>query len=566
MAEEVLAAPAPSPFQVMVDNFNRLSPRQKMAGGTALALAIALLAAVWMWSRQPQYSVLFSNLEEKDGGAIVTTLQQQNVPFRVENGGATILVPGERANELRLTLASQGLPKGGAVGFELMEAQKLGVSQFHEQINYQRALEGELARTIQSISAVMGARVHLAIPKQTAFLRNEQKPTASVVVNVRPGRKLEASQVAGIVHLVSSSVPELSASQVSVIDQSGDLLTRQRNPEGPALDDSQLAYVRTLEESYATRIQTILEPIVGAGNFRAQVAADVDFDTTEQTSESYKPNPSSDTAIRSQQTNEALTNQPSAVGVPGALSNQPPVPATAPVTSPPTAGPSQSGAAGPLNSNKSATTNYELDKTIQHVKRSVGQVKRLSVALVVNNRNEKDARGNLKAVPLTETEVKKINDLVKEAVGYNERRGDTINVTNTAFTEMAREEVPPLPLYKDPEAIGMAKEALRWLVLLAVIVFVAFGVIRPLLRSVSPPQPTPDEKAAQARAYEGSRAAAEFDERAQREEALGAGAPEAEQPGMTYEKKLAHARAVAENDPRMVAQLIKEWMGGGSGG
>lgn len=469
----------------------------------------------------------------------------------MESGGATILVPSERASELRLTLASQGIPKGGSVGFELLESQKLGISQFHEQVNYQRALEGELARTIQSISAVMGARVHLAIPKQTAFLRNDQKPTASVVVNLHAGRKLEAAQVAGIVHLVSSSVPELAASEVSVIDQSGTLLTGKRNPGGPALDDSQLAYIRSVEASYIARIQTILEPMVGAGNFRAQVTADVDFDATEQTSETYTPNPAPNSAIRSQQTSEALNPLPGAIGIPGALSNQPPVEATAPITAPGVAAPSPSRTSGAVNTNRSATTNYELDRTIQHVKRSIGSVRRLSVALVINNRKEMDAKGNRRAIALSAAEVSRINDLVKEAVGYDAKRGDTINVTNTAFAEVAQQEVASPPFYKDPEAMALAGQVLRWLLVLGVVVFVVAGVIRPLLRSVAPPEPEKKEDEDAAAQGPGAQA--------------GEAGAEPEQAGMTYEMKLAHVREVAESDPRLVAQLVREWMGGTSG-
>lgn len=569
MAEDALAAPPPSPFQVMVDNFNRLTPRQKMAGAIALAFSIALLAGVWMWSQQPQYSVLFSNVEEKDGGAIVAALQQANVPYKIENGGTSIQVPANRVNELRLTLATQGLPKGGLVGFELMETQKLGLSQFHEQVNYQRALEGELARTIQSISSVLGARVHLAIPKQTAFLRNEQKPTASVVVNLRAGRKLDQAQIAGIVHLVSSSVPELAANQVSVIDQNGNLLARQRNQDGPALDDSQLEYVRNLEDSYLTRIQTILDPVVGLGNYRAQVTTDVDFDATEETQETYKPNPAPNTAIRSLQSNEALTNQPPAQGVPGALSNQPPVPATAPVTSPAVPGTAQTGALAAQNSNRSATTNYELDKTIQHTKRSLGAIKRLSIALVLNNRNEKDAKGNIKSVPLSDADLKKINDLVREAVGYNDKRGDTINVTNTAFTEIVKEEIAPLPIYKDPEMIAMAKEAARWLVLIVVIAFVILGVIKPLMRSISPAKTAEDIAlaAAKAKAEEEEMPLTQenLEARAELDDEIPPEILEAELAKMSFDKKLARAREVTAKDPRMVAQLIKGWMGGSGG-
>lgn len=568
MAEEAGVAPNPSPVQVMMENFNRLTPKQKMAGAVALAMAIALVVGVWLWSQQPQYSVLFSNIDEKDGGAIVTALAQANVPYKVESGGATILVPANKANELRLTLASQGLPKGGMVGFELLDSSKLGLSQFHEQINYQRALEGELARTILAISSVASARVHLAIPKQTAFLRNAQKPTASVVVNLRPGRKLDQAQIAGIVHLVSSSVPELAANQVSLIDQNGNLLARQRSQDGPALDDTQLEYIRNVEDSYIQRIQTILEPVVGNGNFRAQVAADIDFDATEQTSETYKPNPPPNTAIRSQQLSDNQTNQPGPQGVPGALSNQPPVPATAPITTPAVPGAVQSGTAvaNPLNSARNSTTNYELDKTVQHVKRSLGQVKRLSVALVVNNRAEKDPKGQVKPVPLTDAELKKINDLVREAVGYDEKRGDTLNVTNTAFTEGVKEEVPPLPFLKDPDNLAMLKEIARWLALLAAIAFLIFGVIKPLLRAVAPVKTEEEEAAAKAEA-EAELSAATMEERLEKmeEEEMSPELLELELAKMSYEKKLARAREVATKDPKMVAQLIKEWIGGSGG-
>ena len=233
---------------------------------------------------------------KKDGGAVIAALGAQNIPYKVEQGGATIMVPGDKANELRLQLASQGLPKGGIVGFELMDVQKLGMSQFNEQITYQRGLEGELAHTIQSISSVSSARVHLAIPKQTAFLRDEEKPTASVVLTLYSGRTLEPSQVAGIVNLVASSVPKLSPDQVSIIDQQGNLLARKRDARMGGLDATQLEYVRHVEKSYMDRIQNILLPLLGEGNFRAQVAADVDFDSTEQTSEVYKPNPTPTTA------------------------------------------------------------------------------------------------------------------------------------------------------------------------------------------------------------------------------------------------------------------------------
>lgn len=562
-AEETLNAPPPSsPLQMIADNIARMSQRQKIAGAIALAISIALIVGIWLWSSQPQYSILFSNIAEKDGGAIITALQQQNVPYRVENGGATILVPDNRANELRLLLASQGLPKGGLVGFELLESQKIGVSQFAEQINYQRGLEGELARTIQSLAAVNGARVHLAIPKQSAFLRDAQKPTASVVLSLNAGRKLEAQQIAGIVHLVAASVPDLSISQVSVIDQNGNLLTRSGDTRASGLDSTQLGYVEDVEMSYIKRIESILEPILGRENFRAQVTADVDFDATEQTSETYKPNPPPNTAIRSQQSNENLTNQPPPIGVPGALSNQPPVPASAPITSPPVLGQGASTPqATPINTNKSSTINYEVDRTIQHVKRSLGSVKRLSVAVVVNFKLQKDKKGELKPVARTDDEMKKVDDLVREAMGFNKNRGDTLNLVNTAFTEPVKEEVEALPIWKNPETRSMAGEVLRWL-LLAVAIFIVWSkVLRPLMGTVMPPPKAAEIEAAGTTEAE---MAAMLEAGAGNEEV----SPEilqAELAKMSFEKKVARAKEIAAREPKMVAQMLKEWLGSSGG-
>ncbi|MGC3965354.1 MAG: flagellar basal-body MS-ring/collar protein FliF [Rhodocyclaceae bacterium] len=558
-ADDALTAPPPSPWQAITDNLNKLTQRQKLAGGVALAVAIALLVGVWLWGKQPDYAVLFSNLAEKDGGQIVAALQQQNVPYKVEAGGATILVPNDRANELRLLMASQGLPKGGMVGFELMDTQKFGMSQFNEQVNYQRALEGELARTIQSIAAVGGARVHLAMPKQTAFLRDEQKPSASVVVTLRAGRRLEPQQVAGILHLVSSSVPDLSADQVSIIDQNGNLLTQKRDPRSPGLDPTQLEYVDEVEASYIKRIQTILEPVLGNGNFRAQVTADVNFDATEQTSEIYKPNPNPNTAIRSQQTADNQTNQPPAMGVPGALSNQPPTPATAPLTTPPLPGQGQS-APVVLTQSRNATTNYELDKTVQHVKRSLGAVRRLSVAVVLNYKTGKDGKGNLQATPLTDAEMKKISDLVREAVGYSQTRGDTINLANAAFAEAAKVEAPALPIWKDPEYVEYGREGLRYLVMLFAVLMVYFGVVRPLVRTVlpKPPEPTEEEPLIDVMVDD--------EEDSTNLDDVPPEVLEAELAKMSFERKVERAREIVQKDPKIVAQMIKEWMGGGTSG
>jgi flagellar M-ring protein FliF len=490
MAAEEAAAPVPpaSPFAQVQENIRNLSQRQKLAAGAALAFGIALIVGVLLWSRQPDYSVLFSNLAEKDGGAVVASLQQQNIPYKFSENGNAILVPATQVHDLRLRLAAQGIPKGGLVGFELMETQKLGLSQFHEQVNYQRALEGELSRTISSIASVAGARVHLAIPKQTAFLRDEQKPTASVMVNLHTGRSLDQAQIAGIVHLISSSVPNLSNDNVSVIDQDGSLLTKKPDPLRTSLDASQIKYTRELEEGYIGRINAILTPLFGKGNFRAQVSADVDFNQTEQTAETYRPNPSPEQAIRSQQNSESQTRDQGPQGVPGALSNQPPVPATAPLTTP--AVPGTAGADGqlPLTTSKSATINYEVDKTIQHTRKALGQIKRLSVAVAINHKEEKDKNGAVKTVPLSDDERKQVEDLVREAVGYSKDRGDTINVASSAFVASDKDAFET-PIWKDPDNVALFKELIKYLVIAGVIAFVAFGVIRPLMKQVMPPPP-----------------------------------------------------------------------------
>jgi len=540
-------AAASSRLQQALQNINALSQRQKLAAAAAIALVIALLAAVSMWNRAPEYAVLFSNLEERDGGQIITALQQQNVPYRMSPTGNAILVPQAQVHETRLRLAAEGLPKGGLAGFELMDGQKLGISQFNEQINYQRALEGELSRTVQSIAAVASARVHLAMPKQTAFLRDEQRPTASVMVNLRPGRVLDPNQVAGIVHLVSSSVPRMTEAGVSIVNQNGELLTQKVDPLRRAgLDPSQLDYINEVEAGFIRRIENILVPMMGKSNFRAQVAADVDFNVVEQTAETYKPNPSPDQAIRSQQTTEQVNPLPGAQGVPGALTNQPPVPATAPITNP-QVGAGAAGGQGGVSSNRSAVLNYELDRNIQHIKQSIGQIKRLSVAVVVNNRTIPGTDGQPTTVPLTDDELARINNLVREAVGYNPDRGDTINVANSAFAAEATEPAPPL--WKDPDVLSLGQDLMNWLMILIVVLLAYFGVIRPLLRTVVPPPAKPAEKAE-----------TEDEEGEEGEDGVEvslSGASEAD----NYEARLQRARELAKADPRLVANLLKEWMG-----
>ena len=553
--------------------FARLSNQQKVVLMVALAAVVALLVVSSTWLKQSDYRILFSNISERDGGAIISALEQLNIPYHFNESGGAILVPSGKVHEVRLRLASQGLPKGGAVGFELMENQKFGISQFAEQVNYQRGLEGELARTIQSISAVQTARVHLAIPKPTVFVREEQKPSASVLLYLYAGRSLEAAQVAGIQNLVAASVPQLPPSSVTLLDQSGAMISQLKSKLTEAgLDQTQIKYIQEIEASVIKRIEDILSPIVGPGNAKVQVAADIDFSQNEQTAETHRPNTTQpDISIRSLQTTETASTTPAAQGVPGALTNQPPVPATAPLTQPavpgapaggaPVAG--QINAAGvqatisnvgqPISTSKNATTNYEVDKTIRHTRQSMGTIKRLSAAVVVNYRKDA-AKGGTKALP--DAELKQINDVVKEAMGYSKDRGDTISVANAPFTVVDKTDLE-IPLWKDPEVISMGKDIFKYLAIAAIIAYLLLGVVRPLLKIIFPPK----EEALATPAEGDDAVAGEMgkDGVLTAEEAEAAKLSKVN----TLEKMIEEAREIAKRDPKIIANIIKEWTGAG---
>lgn len=572
-ASETKAGKAPegSPVDRLREAFNRLGNQQKIMFMVALAAIITVIVGSVLWSRQPDWKVLFSNIDEKDGGAIVAVLEQQNIPHKFNESGS-LLVSSDRVHEIRLKLASQGLPRGGMVGFELMENQKFGTSQFAEQVNYQRGLEGELARTIQSISAVQSARVHLAIPKPSVFVREEQKPTASVLLNLYPGRSLDNSQIAGITHLISSSVPQLPAANVTVLDQSGALLSQLKSKLTEAgLDPAQIKYVREMEDSIIKRIDEILNPVLGNGNYKVQVAADIDFSQTEQTAESYHPNNTPEsTSIRSQQNNETASINQAAGGVPGALTNQPPVPATAPLTQPATgntgAAPNKPGeingkieaagvsaplnAAGqPINTSKNATINYEVDKTVRYTKQAMGNIRRLSAAVVINHRKDvgKDGKPTTKALP--DAELKQINDLVREAMGYSKERGDTLSIANSPFTVSEKSEAE-LPIWKDPENISYVKDIVRYLLLAGIVAFLYLKIIQPTLKTMFPSKA---ERAAAASAAGVTNALGQI--------TIAGEEGEDNVRINHYAAKVQKARDLSQTDPKAVANIIKDWMG-----
>ncbi|KIF82145.1 flagellar basal-body MS-ring/collar protein FliF [Noviherbaspirillum autotrophicum] len=551
-------------------NFVRTPNGRNIALMVGVAAVAAAMAGVWMWGQQPEYRVLFSNYSDRDGGAIVASLQQMNVPYKFAEGGGAILVPAERVHDARLKLASQGLPKGGNVGFELMENQRLGVSQFLEQVNFQRALEGELARSIQSVAAVQAARVHLALPKNSVFVRDQQKPTASVLLNLHPGRTLDRQQVSAIVHLVASSVPELNTKNITVVDQEGNLLSdTSKQPGANGLDPTQLKYVQELQQSIVHRIESIITPIVGTNNVRAEATADVDFSTSEQAAEMYKPNQGDNpAAVRSQHSSEMRNGGNTASGVPGALTNQPPAPATAPLTTPPGTAATASAAASANGANGAAasgpmqrdsTVNYEVDKTVRYVQQPMGGIKRLSVAVVVNYKRVVEKGGKVAYKPLSDAEKAQISDLVKEAMGYNKERGDSLNVVNSPFAGLDKEVQAEPPLWKQPEMLDLAKEAGKYLLIALVTLFMYFKLLRPLLdRLTAKEEEKTEALPAPVLDAEGNPipqpTAAAIDDLSDLND------EEATPAISTYQRRLEAAKRLAKENPKVVANVVKEWV------
>ena len=538
-----------------------LPARSKAALGLGVAALAGVVLAMTLWSSQGDYKVLYANLSDKDGGAIIAQLSQMNVPYKHADGGAAILVPASKVHDVRLKLASAGLPKGSVVGFELMDGARFGQTQFQERLTFQRGLEGELTRSITAMAAVQAARVHLALPNQNGFFREQQKPSASVMLTLHAGRSLDRSQIAGIIHLVSSSVPDLNPKAVSVLDQSGTLLSS--NGEGnqaSGLDAQQLQYVGQMEAGYSKRIMELLEPVVGRENLRANVTAEVDFSQTEATTEEFKPNQGKDatSTLRSTQSSEQ-TGGGAALpsGVPGATSNQPPLPANAPVTG--TVAPLQTAqtATSGTNSNgttrRDAVTNYEVDKTVRVTRNGSGTVKRLNAAVVVNHRTSTDAKGKVSTTPLSSEELDKLTALVQESIGFNKERGDSVKVINAPFkVAPLTKDVSP-PLWRQPEVIDLLRTAAVPVGLALVALIVFFGMVRPALKVAFAPPP---------KAAPGDQMSAVVDD-AQVLPALEANNLKA-LPSPQYSQSLDQARQMAKQNPTAAANIVSGWVNGGS--
>lgn len=559
MSAEAAQLPAPAGLPA------GLKPLLLLVG---IAMAVAAGVTVVLWSRGPTYSLLYANLATEDQAQITQALDAAQIPYRMPPGSSSIEVPAERLSDARLKLAGQGLPEGGG-GFSLMEKDPgFGVSQFMENARYQHALETELARTIAALRPVEGARVHLAVPRQSAFVRDHKGASASVFLQLKQGRRLEQEQIQAIVNLVASSIPDLEANQVTVVDQQGRLLSSPEGHDQFSMRDQQYDMIHRLEDDYAQRIEALLAPLVGAGRVRAQVVAQMDMAVTEEAREQYRPDSQ---IVRSEQSSEQTSRDGAGgQGVPGALSNQPPAsgvalppgsgstaaPAAKPAAPP---APAQSGAAaaaaattpvagegvgGTDSTSKQSTKNYEIDRTLAYTRQPAGRLRRLTVAVLIDNLRIVGKDGKTKETPLSKEQLEHVNQLVKDAVGFDEARGDNVNVVNASFTQEAATpstegELEKPKIWESPLFRDMAKIVAGALVLLVLVL----SVLRPLVKTLIGPV----------------RAAVAVLPRA-------APAPAPILPGgkhpseVAHDQQIAQARTLVSQDPKRVAQVVRGWV------
>jgi flagellar M-ring protein FliF len=536
-----------------------------------VALAVAAGVGITLWSVTPNYSLLYSNLAAEETAQIAQALDGARIPYRLEDGTGSISVPSDQLSAARLKLAGSGLP-GGDAGFAAMSKEPgFGVSQFMENARYQHALEVELARTISSLQNVQGARVHLALAKQSAFVRERRPSTASVFLQLKPGRRLESGQVEAIVNLVASSIPELDPRQVTVVDQQGRLLSAPELDGEDAAREKMFEIAHRIEEAYASRIEQLLAPLVGPGRIRAQVVAQVDMSTTEQTREQYSPQGQ---VVRSEQISEEQSRGASgaAQGVPGALSNQPPQPGVAlPPGAQPTVaqtGAAQGGANGPPagapgaasatvtapdSVSRQQTRNFEIDRTLAYTKQPAGRITRLTVAVLVDNLRTTAADGKVTETALTPQQLERVTQLVRDAVGFDAARGDSVNVVNSSFrgeAPIAPGELESIPIWEQPWALNLAKILGGAIVLLVL----TFTVLRPLVKALV--GPVKNQILLPASAMAGAAGGASASTGAANNSAAGA----AVSPTLAYEQQVAAARGLVTQDPKRVAQVVKGWV------
>ena len=547
---------APQALRAPLTLWRRLSVNQRMGLIVGLAALVALLVVSLLWGRVQGYQVLYTNLSQADGGTVIAELQKLGIPYRITDAGNVIQVPSDQVYATRMKLAAQGLPKGAGVGFELLDNEPMGTSQFVERVNYQRALEGSLARTIDSMSAVQSATVHLAIPKPSVFLDQEQKPSASVLLKLYPGRVLSSAQVAGIVHLVASGVAGMSDKSVNVVDQDGNLLTAASQSTS-GIEPSQLAYRNAVEQQYRRQIESILSPLVGSNGVRVAVSADLDFGKTETSSVIYgQGHPLSHQA----QTQNSTGNASLPAGVPGALTNQPPGGVAAPFTVGSASQPltpqqfTQLAPAlrslAPTASSSSATTNYDVDKTISHTQQPVGSVRRISVAVLINDRPPTAKGASAKPQPMSSQQLAQIRQLVQDAIGFDAKRGDQVSVVSMPFGGSSEAQQAALPLWRSPAIWDSVREAIPYLLAL-IFGLLIYRAVRRLATPSARDEEEEDEAEERGEAGRGAGAAS------------GELAPEVVHLSNTFENDAAVSRELARQDPRRAAQVVKEWLADG---
>jgi flagellar M-ring protein FliF len=535
----------PSPPRSLLETIPGLKQVGLLAG-----VAAAVAAAIWLvlWSQGQNYTVLYGQLSERESGQVMDALTAAGIEFKLNPSGA-VSVPESKVQEARIRLASQGLPQSDSMGIEMIQKESaLGTSSMMETARYQSVLETELARTIIKVQGVQSARVHLALPKPSVFLRDARKATASVMLQLYPGRRLEPGQVAAIVHLVASSVPELGASDVTVVDQAGSLLNSPDENAEAAASTRQLEYTRKLEEGYQRRIVDLLEPMIGAGRVHATVTADLDFTITEETHENYDPQK---TAVRSEQTSkEARRGGDGAEGIPGALSNQPPATSGAPVIPGAAATPGSpsaqtTAAGGPSSNAERSTRNFEVDRKLSYVKQPIGSLKRLSVGVVLDDWQKLGADGKITTTPMSDTDIKRFTQLVRESIGLKDERGDKLDVLNQAFkTNGPLPPVEGLPLWQTPWVTQLAKQIVGALLVLVV----AFLVLRPLMKSLTKAPSRLIANTGDASDLAGDRVSLS-----------GKNGP-AIKLNPSFEQQIAAARSLVGQDPKRAAQVVKDWV------
>lgn len=531
-----------------------------------LAAAVAIGTVVALWTSEPNYAPLYSNMSGQDTAQIVDALTSSNIDFKLDISSGSIMVDQAKLAEARLKLGALGLQGASAQGMEMLQGdQGLGTSQFIETARYNHALEAELVRSVESIRSVEKARIHLAIPKQSIFIRNRIKPSASVVVKLYPGRVLSPGQVDAIVQMVASSIPMLEGSEVAVVDQFGRLLT-QDDDAGMAQTSKQYDYSRLLEDNMADRIINLLQPIVGNGKVNAQVAAQLDFSKIESTREAFDPERS---VVRSEQISEEKNTSLSQVlGIPGALSNQPPGEGT---TEPNATG-DAAGTEVPTSENSSATRNFEVDRIISHTNNQVGSIQRLSVAVVIDNKSTTAADGTIEKTAYSDEEIARFVRLVKETIGFDENRGDSVSVINTSFLQVEQEVIAEIPMWQsllnEVWVLNLAKQVFGAIGLL--IIYLMFG--RPFLRTLLPNRVEVDAQAVAASNNGESGAPSSISQG-------GAGRAGGDPMGLpnlsddpnnpaasmrrkdaTYDQKVDMARSLVLEDPARVANVMKHWV------